>query len=95
MNLTVGGVLHDSKMAEQIELEIESINLGVQRYRRLAAEAEKRGDAASLKPIERLLVYWCKRSTWRRMQSRQARLVPDVRSAVRSLPPAQRRVQQS
>lgn len=58
MNLTVGTVLQDTKMAEQIELEIEAIQRGVQRYRRLASEAERRGDAAALKPIERLLVYW-------------------------------------
>jgi len=58
VRMTVGSVLHDTKMAEQIELEIEAIQLGVKRYRRLAEDAEKRGDAAALKPTERLLVYW-------------------------------------
>jgi DNA-directed RNA polymerase len=58
VSLRVGAVLQDSKMEEQIELEIEAIQRGVQRYRKLAAEAEGRGDAAALKPIERLLVHW-------------------------------------
>ena len=54
----VGEVLLGSKIAEQIELETESISEGVARYRRLAQEAVERGDGASLKPAERLILYW-------------------------------------
>jgi len=48
----------DSLISEQIELEVESTAKGVERYRRLAYDAVERGDGASLKPAERLLVHW-------------------------------------
>ena len=54
----IGDLLQGSKIAEQIELETESISEGVARYRRLAREAVDRCDGAALKPAERLVVYW-------------------------------------
>ena len=56
--MQVGEVLAGSLIADQIELETESITEGVARYRRLVQEAIERGDAASLKPAERLILYW-------------------------------------
>lgn len=47
-----------SQYAEQIALEMEAVRAGREHYRRLMLEAEKRGDSASLKPVERMLVYW-------------------------------------
>jgi len=43
---------------EQIELETMAVADGVRHYRRLAEEAIARGDGASLKPAERLALYW-------------------------------------
>lgn len=51
-------VLAGSKFDPQIELERESITRGVRRYREQVADAERRGEAASLKPGERLIVAW-------------------------------------
>lgn len=56
--MIVGQLLRGSRLEDQIELEIEAITRGVARYRKLANEAVERGDGASLKPIERLLLYW-------------------------------------
>lgn len=56
--LEVGDILKGSALARQIEMETEAITRGVARYWRLAAEATSRGDAAALKPVERLLLYW-------------------------------------
>ena len=56
--MSVGQLLQGSRLEDQIELEIEAITRGVARYRKLAQEAVDRGDGASLKPIERLLLYW-------------------------------------
>ena len=56
--MLVGDVLAGSMIADQIELETESVSEGVARYRRLVQEAVERGDAASLKPAERLILYW-------------------------------------
>ena len=56
----IGGVFagSDTLIAEEIELEVEATAKGVERYRRLAYDAVDRGDGASLKPAERLLVHW-------------------------------------
>lgn len=56
----VGGVFanSDSLLTEQIEMEVDATAKGVERYRRLAYDAVDRGDGASLKPAERLLVHW-------------------------------------
>jgi len=56
--LEVGEILKGSQFARQIEMETEAITRGVARYWRLAGEATSRGDAAALKPVERLLLYW-------------------------------------
>ncbi len=53
-------VLDDGLYAEQDLLEEESIDRGVARYRRLSEQATARGDGASLKPAERLLLHWFK-----------------------------------
>lgn len=50
----LGGSVYD----EQVKLEYESINQGVERYRRLVKECTERGEGASLKPAERLLLHW-------------------------------------
>ena len=54
----IGDVLQGSRIADQIELETESIQQGIYRYHKLAREAIDRGDGASLKPAERLLQFW-------------------------------------
>ena len=54
----IGNILAESRLEDQIVLETEAIERGVQRYKRLAREAISRGDGASLKPAERLLLYW-------------------------------------
>lgn len=56
--VTVGRILQGSRFEAQIEAETNAIHNGVERYRKLAREAVERGDGASLKPAERLLVYW-------------------------------------
>lgn len=53
-------LIEDSIINEQIELEKRSVNDGVNRYNDLYKQAVERGDAASLKPAERLMVYWFK-----------------------------------
>lgn len=50
----LGGTIYD----DEIKIEQGSADEGVARYNRLADEAIKRGDGASLKPAERLLLYW-------------------------------------
>lgn len=45
-------------IARQIELESKSVDFGVANYRRLVADATRRGKAAQLKPVERLIVSW-------------------------------------
>ncbi len=52
-NLLAGSVLDD-----QIALETKAVEDGVARYHKLARESIKRGQGASLKPAERLVVYW-------------------------------------
>lgn len=56
--LEIGDIVAGSHLGKQVELEIDAISAGVKRYRRLVREATERGDAASLKPVERLMVYW-------------------------------------
>lgn len=51
-------VLADSVLQEEIDLELHALQEGVTRYQRLAGEAVLRGDGASLKPAERLLLHW-------------------------------------
>lgn len=51
-------LLSQSILSDQIELEDLSIERGVARYRALAQEAIDRGEGASLKPVERLLLHW-------------------------------------
>ena len=45
-------------MADQVSIELDAIRQGVIRYRRLARDAIERGDGASLKPAERMLLHW-------------------------------------
>ena len=58
------GVLEGSILQRQQESETEAINLGVARYRRLAMDAVERGDAAGLKPCERMLIHWMEPLAW-------------------------------
>lgn len=51
-------LLVNTKLDRQIELEEKAVQAGIVRYRKLAAEAIRRGDGASLKPAERLLAHW-------------------------------------
>ena len=51
-------LLEGTILQRQINLEHEAIERGAHRYRRLAREAIERGEAASLKPIERFVVHW-------------------------------------
>lgn len=51
-------LLAGTDIQEQIDLESTSVQSGVVRYRRLAAEAVRRGRAAQLKPVERLVIAW-------------------------------------
>jgi len=51
-------LLGGTKYDEQIKLETDAVEAGVRRYREAAEEAISRGDGASLKPAERLMVYW-------------------------------------
>lgn len=56
--LAVGQIFQGSRYEDQIKIETESIHAGVAKYRKLAQDAVDRGDGASLKPAERLLVFW-------------------------------------
>ena len=55
---SVGPMFAGSSIERQEATETEAISRGVARYRRLALEAIERGDAAGLKPCERMLVHW-------------------------------------
>lgn len=52
------GLLEGSILQEQIDLETLSVEDGVRRYERVVEQAIRRGDGASLKPAERLLMHW-------------------------------------
>ena len=56
--LEIGDIVAGSHIGKQVEMEIDAIAAGVARYRRLVREATERGDAGSLKAVERLLVHW-------------------------------------
>lgn len=58
MEVAPTSMLEGSKLSEQISSETESIQRGVVRYRKLAREATERGDGASLKPAERMIIHW-------------------------------------
>src|SRR5690606_38769418 len=60
MSIATGKLLTGSILDEQIMLEKSATHAGVQRYRRLAAEAVIRGEGAALKPAERMLLHWHK-----------------------------------
>lgn len=51
-------LLDNTLYAEEIALERDSIRRGVDRYKRLAADAVKRDDGAALQPAERLMAAW-------------------------------------
>ena len=53
-------ILSGTLYARELEIERESADLGVERYQRLVDDVVERGDAAVLKPVERLLVHWFK-----------------------------------
>ncbi len=53
-------LLLSSRLDDQIQLELGTIEDGVRRYHRLAADAVRRGDGATLKPAERLALHWFK-----------------------------------
>lgn len=54
-------LLAGTDLQQQIDLETTSVQSGVVRYRRLANEAIRRGRAAQLKPVERLVIAWLPR----------------------------------
>ncbi|MFA4972338.1 MAG: DNA-directed RNA polymerase [bacterium] len=56
-------LLDDSIFAEERKAERAAVDGGVARYRLLAKRATDRGDGASLKPVERLMLYWHTRLT--------------------------------
>jgi DNA-directed RNA polymerase len=51
-------LFENSQIAKQIETEVQATQSGVDRYRGQSKDAIKRGDGASVKPAERLCVYW-------------------------------------
>lgn len=51
-------LLADSIIERQIASEMRAVSDGVARYRRLANEAIERGEGATLKPAERLILHW-------------------------------------
>jgi DNA-directed RNA polymerase len=51
-------LLTGSKITQQIDSELLSIDAGVERYRKFCDNAIKRGEGANLKPAERLCMYW-------------------------------------
>lgn len=51
-------LLVNTALDRQIELEEKAVQAGIVRYRKLASEAIRRDDGASLKPAERLLSHW-------------------------------------
>lgn len=61
MKVLSSPLLAGTDIQEQIDLETTSVQSGVVRYRRLAAEATRRGRGAQLKPAERLIVAWLPR----------------------------------
>lgn len=56
--VTFAGVLEGSMLQEQIALEHKAAHEGAERYRKLVNEAVDRGEGATLKPAEKLVVYW-------------------------------------
>jgi len=53
-------LLDDTLYSVEKAFERDSVKRGVKRYKRLAADAERRGDGASLGASARLLAYWFK-----------------------------------
>lgn len=51
-------LLSGSTLAEELALELRASEEGVRRYQELAAKAQRRGEAASLKAVERLMSHW-------------------------------------
>ena len=54
----IGIHLSDSKIEEQLQLERSSVRDGIERYREMVMVAHKRGEATSLKPVERWMIHW-------------------------------------
>lgn len=53
-------LLSGTAIDEQLGLETHCVEEGVKRYRNLVRDALERGDGASLKPAERLMLHWIK-----------------------------------
>lgn len=51
-------LFENSQISKQIETEVQAVAGGVERYRKICDDAVKRGSGSSLKPAERLCVYW-------------------------------------
>jgi DNA-directed RNA polymerase len=47
-----------TKLEEQTQLEREALEAGMARYAELAAQAARRGEAAKMKPVEKLIAQW-------------------------------------
>ncbi|MTV69832.1 hypothetical protein GM538_13815, partial [Streptococcus pneumoniae] len=58
------------------------VDEGVKRYRELVADATNRGEAALLKPVERLMLYW--------LAPTRKSVASEVRAIRRGTPGAQR-----
>jgi DNA-directed RNA polymerase, mitochondrial len=57
------GIFDESLIGEQLDRETRAVNEGVARYRKLARQATERGEGASLKPAELLMLRWAARLT--------------------------------
>jgi len=62
----------DTLIDDELRIEHDSVKSGVARYKRLVKETEGRGEGASLKASERLLVYWFKAFRRRVRKERRA-----------------------
>lgn len=51
-------LLQNTLLSRQIEMEENAIKEGVKRYEAMVNEAIERGDGASLKPAERMILFW-------------------------------------
>lgn len=53
-------IFADSLVQTELDIEDDAIQRGIDRYWRLVKKTEKRGEAAGLKPVERLMATWFK-----------------------------------
>lgn len=56
--LLTAPLLENTKFSDQLATETQAVDEGVRRYREQSQATISRGDAASLKPVERLAAHW-------------------------------------